>query len=109
MLVSYDWPGNVRELKNVLHRAAVLASGSIQPEDLILGGEDSTPAAAIDLGLPYHEAKERCLEVFEKTYIERLLERHDRNVSRAAESAGIPRQTLHRLMSKHSIRSSKPS
>jgi two-component system nitrogen regulation response regulator GlnG len=104
MLVSYDWPGNVRELKNVLHRAAVLASGSIEPEDLILGGEDTVPSAAIDLGLPYHEAKERCVEAFERTYIQKLLERHDRNVSRAAESAGIPRQTLHRLMSKHSIR-----
>jgi DNA-binding NtrC family response regulator len=104
MLMSYDWPGNVRELKNVLHRAAVLASGSIQPEDLILGGEEPAQAAAIDLGLPYHEAKERCVEAFERAYIEKLLDRHDRNVSRAAESAGIPRQTLHRLMSKHAIR-----
>jgi transcriptional regulator with PAS, ATPase and Fis domain len=102
MLVGYDWPGNVRELKNVLHRAAVLASGPIKPEDLILGGEEP-PTTAIDVSLQYHEAKERCLEAFERTYVQKLLEKHDNNVSRAAESAGIPRQTLHRLMSKHAI------
>jgi DNA-binding NtrC family response regulator len=34
-LERYTWPGNVRELRNVIERAAVLATGDvIQPEDL---------------------------------------------------------------------------
>jgi two-component system, NtrC family, response regulator GlrR len=106
LLMSYDWPGNVRELRNVLQRAAVLAEGAIGPASIVLGNQAvAVPApAAADPSVPYHEAKERCLEGFEREYVGALLARHDHNVSRAAEAARIPRQTLHRLMSKHGIR-----
>jgi len=36
-LARHAWPGNVRELRNVLERAALLASARIGPEDLRLG------------------------------------------------------------------------
>lgn len=104
VLMAHDWPGNVRELKNVLHRAAVMAHGSIGPADLALGNLDPGIAPrGVSAGLPYHEAKRCCLEGFERRYVQELLERHDRNVSRAAEAARIPRQTLHRLKNKHRI------
>lgn len=35
-LLSYHWPGNVRELKNVIERAALLASSSQITEDLVV-------------------------------------------------------------------------
>jgi DNA-binding NtrC family response regulator len=106
LLTSYDWPGNVRELRNVLQRAAVLAQGPIGPASIVLGNGAAslaTPCTA-DVALPYHDAKERCIEGFEREYVRQLLARHGANVSRAAEAAGIPRQTLHRIMSRHGIR-----
>ena len=105
MLTSYDWPGNVRELRNVLQRAAVLAQGAIGPAAIVLGDRSvplPVPSAA-DVALPYHDAKERCLEAFERDYVTGLLARHEHNVSRAAEAARVPRQTLHRIMSRHGI------
>jgi DNA-binding NtrC family response regulator len=104
ILAAHDWPGNVRELKNVLHRAAVMANGLIGREDLALGcGEPGVAPRAGSAGLPYREAKRRAVEDFERAYAAELLERHRGNVARAAEAAGIPRQTLHRLKSKHRI------
>jgi two-component system response regulator GlrR len=106
ILSSYDWPGNVRELKNVLQRAAVLAQGPIAGASIVLGqcATRLPEAPAVDLGLTYHEAKERCVERFERAYVAELLARHDHNVSRAADAARIPRQTLHRIMNRHAFR-----
>ncbi len=104
LLTAYDWPGNVRELKNVLHRAALMAHGCIGPKDVALGdGEPGIPPPRVSADLPYREAKRRCVDVFERGYVQELLERHGRNVSCAAKAAGIPRQTLHRLKSKHRL------
>jgi ActR/RegA family two-component response regulator len=33
-----------------------------------------------------------------------LMARHGNNVSRAAEAAGVPRQTLHRILSRQAMR-----
>ena len=48
--------------------------------------------------LSFKEAKERMLRRFYSRFIRNLLEKSDGNVSRAAETAGIQRQYLHRLM-----------
>jgi transcriptional regulator with PAS, ATPase and Fis domain len=102
ILSAYDWPGNVRELKNVLHRAALMARGSVGPADIALGkGEPVIAPGMVSARLPYREAKRRCVDGFERAYVQELLERHGGNVSSAAEAAGIPRQTLHRLKNKH--------
>ena len=34
VLLRYSWPGNIRELRNVIRRAALLASDAIEPEHL---------------------------------------------------------------------------
>ena len=108
MLAAYDWPGNVRELRNVLSRAAAFSSGAIEPGHLpaFEGGSAGGAGGEFEVlsGLPYHAAKERCLEGFEKAYIQAVLERAKGNVSKAAETSGIPRQTLHRLLAKHGLR-----
>jgi two-component system response regulator AtoC len=106
LLTSYDWPGNVRELRNVLQRAAVVAQGPIGTDSIVLGTGAASLATpcTVEAALPYHDAKDRCIEAFEREYVRQLLARHDANVSRAAEAAGIPRQTLHRILRKHGIR-----
>jgi len=99
------WPGNVRELRNYLERCVVLQEAlPIQP----VGGQHSTemngaPIAG-DVDMPYSDARQRTLDLFEKRYVEALLEKHDGNVTRAAEAAGLSRVYLYRLLRRHGLR-----
>jgi DNA-binding NtrC family response regulator len=107
-LVQHAWPGNVRELRNVLEQAAVLASANVlQVDDLHLDGR--TPAAAdpgLDLSaLPFSEAKKHTVEQFERSFLLRALRAHDGNISRAAESIGMVRQSLQQKIRELGLRS----
>jgi transcriptional regulator with PAS, ATPase and Fis domain len=103
---SYHWPGNVREVRNVLERLAALPD--IDPAELLAPAASESrgpaPAAQALAGLTYHEAKQRVLDSFEKQYVEMVLAEEDRVVARAANRAGVPRQTLFRLIRKHGLR-----
>jgi two-component system, NtrC family, response regulator GlrR len=109
MMTAFPWPGNVRQLKNVLERAAAFArEGRIQAEDLLLtsqGDKGGIPQILVETHRSYHGAKEACLDAFERHYLVSVLERNSGNVSHSADEAQVPRQTLHRLMSKHNIKS----
>jgi len=96
-LRRHDWPGNVRELRNAVERAVLVSdSGVLRPEHL---PSEITAADGERRALrPYREAKQRAMSRFRRDYIRRLLDRHQGNISRAARAAGIPRQTLHRLI-----------
>jgi len=133
-LVAYDWPGNVRELENVVERAAVVAKGPlVAVTDLPVGlrqaatvtagapaartessGASVTPRAAgapppselgpVLAGLPYREALDRGRERVSREYLEALLLQFSGNVTRAAEHAGLERESLHRLLKRHGLR-----
>jgi DNA-binding NtrC family response regulator len=100
LLTSHAWPGNVRELRNVVERMVALPD---LPPDAWLGGYADEPAPAIDAALGFHEAKERCVEAFERAYLVALLDTHGGNVSEAARVAGLSRQSCYRLMHKHGL------
>ena len=86
-----DWPGNVRELRNVLQRALLLEDGLPEPAEL------GAPVVADGAyAMQWKDARNRVLAAFEREYIERLLERCDGNVSRAADEAGVQRSYMHR-------------
>ena len=107
-LSKYAWPGNVRELQNVLESAAVLASGtSIEADDLRI---EQSPASADlasedDSDLAFAAAKKRAVEKFEKAFLLRALRDHDGNISRAAESVGMVRQSLQQKIRELGLRS----
>ena len=109
-LSGYRWPGNARELRNVLERLAALPD--VDPQVLVSGGgpardpgASAEPAGSQELaGLPYHEAKRRVLDAFERQYLQALLDQAGGVVAQAAERAAVPRQTLFRLIKKHGIR-----
>ena len=48
--------------------------------------------------LPYHEAKSRAQEIFQRRYISLLLERYNNNISLAARKSGITRAALYKIL-----------
>jgi two-component system, NtrC family, response regulator GlrR len=113
-LVSRPWLGNVRELRNFLERA--LALGPREALAFVAAPEGATAAPSAStsdarslhltegmLSLPYKEVRERVLNQMEREYVKALLARHDRNVSAAADAAGLNRTYLHRLIRRHEL------
>jgi DNA-binding NtrC family response regulator len=95
-LLDYPWPGNVRELGHTLERAVLLSSGErIQSHDLNL----RRPQQAA--GLPTLD--EMPLEDVERHLIRKALERHDGNVTEAAEALGLSRSALYRRLQKYGL------
>jgi transcriptional regulator with PAS, ATPase and Fis domain len=103
MLTSYKWPGNVRELRNVIDRYALLGvrdAGSL----FDVGMTEPGQRVLDDLArLPYHEARRRALENFERTYLPRVLELAGGVVARAAEHAQVARPSFYRMLERARI------
>jgi DNA-binding NtrC family response regulator len=109
MLRRHDWPGNVRELRNVVERLLVLpelgaaAIPSLGADDGPGEGRGSGADVEALFGLPFHEARTRWQERFERSYLAAKLKASNGVVLHAAEQAQIPRQTFHRLLRKHGL------
>ncbi len=126
-LGGHDWPGNVRELRNVVERGLSLRGNgaalplSLRPDGPSLDEPEGDPAPWNDthreadkaddddalpdkrMDLPFKEAKGRLVESFERDYLTHLLKRHNGNISRASQEAGIDRNYIHRLVKKYNI------
>ena len=88
-LLDHSWPGNVRELRHVVERAVLLApNATITADDVELRAK---PGGAPPL-------EDMTLDEAERWLITRALQRHDGNVSRAAESLGVSRSALYRRL-----------
>ncbi len=106
-LTEYSWPGNVRELENVMERAVVLATGDrITARDLppkILGEVFYAPVGEEEQDitrLPYDQAKERALRLFNRSYISYLLRQTGGNISLASSKAGMDRSNFKKIIKK---------
>jgi len=95
-LMVHDWPGNVRELENTIEYAVAMTREDVISEDLILPSKSVSVEQTIK---PLKEAK----NAFEKTYLSRLLEIAQGNVSSAANLAGKYRADFYVLLKKHGI------
>jgi DNA-binding NtrC family response regulator len=107
-LGRHAWPGNIRELRNVIEQAVVLSGGpAIEESDLNLGEDGDSPREiAGDLAeLPFGDAKRRAVERFERSFLLRALRRTGGNISRAAESIGMVRQSLQQKIRELGLRS----
>ncbi len=106
-LARYAWPGNVRELENVIEQAAVLVTGqTIEESDLKLSGPNSPAASeASYAGLAFSDAKKRTVEKFEREFLLEALRESGGNISRAAESIGMVRQSLQQKIRELGLRS----
>lgn len=108
LLMSHAWPGNVRELQNAIERAVVLCEDAKIGRSLFpffeAAGKDYPPEISTVVALPYREAMDRLSADCQKQYLTELLKKYAGNVTRAAEHAGIERESFHRLMRKCGIR-----
>jgi transcriptional regulator of acetoin/glycerol metabolism len=92
-LQEYTWPGNVRQLRSVLEGAVALGdSATIDAADLML---PSGPCALEPVSLK--------LEELEAWAIRKALRQSKGNVTQAANSLGIVRDTLTNKMKRYGI------
>ncbi len=91
-LVGHGWPGNVRELEHAVERAVLMARGRrIEAADLGLARRSDGSVVMEDL----------TLEEAEQILIEKAMDRHGGNVSRAADALGLSRSALYRRLQRH--------
>jgi len=107
ILMAHRWPGNVRELRNTVARLAVFPQLVDEVIDPMTAQPTTDSSYDPLLKLPLREARDQAIEQFERRYLTNQLRTHGGNVSRTAESVGVSRQFLHRLIERHGIRSSE--
>ena len=108
VLLHHDWPGNVRELRNVVRKAALLATDVVTPEHIpALSASAPAPsrAAAEPLGedLSLREVAELAAGQAEREVIRHALESTKGNKSQAARLLRTDYTTLHAKMKRYGI------
>ena len=110
-LVRYDWPGNVRELESAVERAVALIDDTripveALPDDVRLwnAGEKAMTNLAL---LSYREAVDVARDRGTREYLIALMREFGGAVTKAAERAGVERESLHRLLKRHGLRSNE--
>ena len=108
VLTGYRWPGNVRELENAIERAVAVSSANLVreadlPAEVRTAQEGELPGDVLSK-LPYRDAVDLARERMSREYLTALLREFDGNVTRAAERAGLERESLHRLARRYGIR-----
>jgi two-component system response regulator HydG len=100
-LESHPWPGNVRQLRNVVVRAAVLATGSeitaaeLSPEF----SRDEAP----EISFAEEIGRFSQFADLERSTIVHALENSQGHQQRAADQLGISKRTLQRKIKSHRI------
>jgi DNA-binding NtrC family response regulator len=108
-LIDYDWPGNVRQLENVVQRALAVTDG---PKIAVTDLTDDVTSAPLRSrshlkleALSYRDMLETARDRATREYLVALMKDVAGNVTQAAERAGIERESMHRLLKKHGVRS----
>lgn len=108
ILLRYHWPGNIRELKNTMERLAIM-----HEEDII----DATAVQSILslekidhlLTKPTHpnlSIREQ-LQLYEKSILEKGIQKYRGNISHLAAALKIDRANLHRKLKQFGIKTGK--
>src|SRR5262249_21068428 len=108
-LMARAWPGNVRELRSFVERAVTLGA-----DEALAMSPTGTPIASIasggaggfppiDVTVPFKDVRDTWIDHLEKNYIKGALERQGGNVTAVAESSGLARSYVHRLIRKHGL------
>ena len=94
-LEKHPWQGNIREMENRIERAVILCDNdTISASDLDLMITTAVPAL-----------QDSQLSGLEKNTIEKVLAKHQHNISKSADELGLSRASLYRRIEKFGIRS----
>jgi two-component system, NtrC family, response regulator HydG len=97
-LKNYTFPGNVRELQHLMERAVIMAEGnSLQARDLTFSNIESSSKSTISEEVPFHLAE------LEKVTIQKAIDRHNGNITKAARELGLTRTALYRRLGKYDM------
>ena len=111
VLLNYSWPGNVRELRNAVEYGFNMCKGDIltlrDVPDEILYDEGTkvrriSPAGESYPALAEGQSLTEAVELYEKRVIEGVCRRAG-NITEAARSLGISRQSLRYKLNKYGI------
>ena len=95
-LKNHTWPGNIRELRHTIERAMILNDSShFYAQDFVLSAVEPMAQTVIQ--------DSRTLEETEKQLLQKVLEKHQGNISRAARELGLTRTSLYRRMEKYGL------
>lgn len=94
-LERYTWLGNVRELRHAIERAVIMSeSEKLHPDDFLLEPDtEKAPFSPNNLNL----------EEIERSLVQKAIEIHQGNISKAAESLGLTRAALYRRLEKFGL------
>jgi len=99
---KHPWPGNVRELRAAVEQTIALAR---HPELAAQRWTTTSNATlAVDVSVPFKEAKRRVVDELERRYITELLDAHDGNISAAARAADLDRMTIYKMLRRAGLR-----
>jgi len=94
-LTNWSWPGNIRALRHAVERAVILSDSEwLEPADFPRSDVPAPQEAPVETSR---------LDDVEKAAIVRALDKHEKNVSRAAEALGLTRTSLYRRMEKYGL------
>jgi len=97
-LLNYHFPGNVRELQYSIERAVIMAENDVlSPDDIIFSPIEQANSQLNEERDGYN------LNEMEKNAIMKVIEKHNGNISKAAQELGLTRTALYRRLSKYNI------
>ena len=97
ILGEHHWPGNIREVQHTIERGVIMSDGhEIKVTDFNL---ISRPVANDDI----EKFDNLNLQDIEKMLVEKALDKHEGNVSKAAKELGLTRAALYRRLEKFNL------
>ena len=101
-LLAYEWPGNVRELRNVIERATLVEDETlVGPASLRINASTPTNSSdSDDFAKDLPDDYEGALEVFDRIYLKRAIEKSNGKMVEVARLTGLARSSLYRKLEK---------